>query len=144
MPMQWRDPYDPVECEAYGLAAALDTGPGLTVQGPAKDADINTIVQRFHIGEAVMPPAPDSRFYGDFRGVPDLRGALDQVREGQEKFAALEPRVRARFRNDPVEFLTFVADPDSFEEGVRLGLWKAVVKATVAPVVAPVAPVVSG
>lgn len=43
--------------------------------------------------------------FGDFLGVSDYQTALNQVIEAEEAFDALPAKVRARFDNQPVDFL---------------------------------------
>lgn len=116
----------------------------LAKQSFAEEADINTIVRRFKIsGE--LPTGVRMPEYGDFTSVVDFKSAMDSLAIANEAFDAMPAAVRARFHNDPHEFVEFVADARNIEEARKLGLVPAaeVVKAAVlvAPVVAPVAPV---
>ena len=60
--------------------------------------------------------------FGDFLGVSDYQTALNQVLEDEEAFDALPAKVRARFDNQPVEFLEFCSDEKNHDEMVELGL----------------------
>lgn len=133
-PGVWRHQYD-----GYVDPGTTNLEPSLTVQAPAVDADINVLVQRFGIGRGVMPPVPaDPRYYGDFSDVPDLATALSRVRDAQERFNALDVRVRNRFHNDPVLFLDWVTKSGNFDEAVSLGLLDVkVVQPSVVPGMPP-------
>lgn len=136
----WRHQYDDTDdMLANENTKVYNDQPSLTQQQFANDANLNTIVQRFGIRDGSINPAPlDPSYYGDFTGAPDFRQALDQVRDAEEKFAALPADVRTKFRNDPVELWQFVHDPRNIAESVKLGLLKQDIQAP-APA-APAAP----
>lgn len=96
-------------------------GDSLTVQADAKAADMNFIMDRFQ-KTGQFPGFSSSPAYGDFDNVSDFRTALDLVREAQADFMQLPAKVRARFENDPVQFVEFVEDPGNLEEMDALGL----------------------
>lgn len=115
---EWRSQYDD-----FVDPGTVNLEPSLTVQAPAVDADINVLVERFGIGRGPLPVVPaDPRYYGDFSDVPDLVTALARVKDAQERFNALDVRVRNRFHNDPVLFLDWVSKSGNFDEAVALGL----------------------
>lgn len=124
--IKWRAAYDD-SCEAEGLAAATTFhDESLTQQSFEQDADINVIVRRFGLDKAPLPvEATDPRYYGDFTNVPDLRTALDLVRDAENRFMELPPKLRERFDNSPAKLWHFVNDPDNGPEAVRLGLLRA-------------------
>lgn len=94
-----------------------------TQQQFAEDADINVMMRRFGVAEMQLPPmAHDPKFYGDMSDIPDLRTALERVRDAEEKFMALEPALRARFHNSPALLYEFVMDERNMDEAKRLGL----------------------
>lgn len=110
----------------------------MTQQSEKDDADINVIVERAKRG-ALLTFNPKAPMYGDFTEVPrDLREALVLARRAEDLFMTLDPFVRRRFENDPMQMLDFLNDSKNRDEAVKLGL----VKAPEAPVVAPVEPVV--
>lgn len=92
----------------------------LTDQSQAADADINVIVARVLAGQTL----PEVRMpqYGDFSGIGDYRSAVTAVREMEEDFMKLPAHVRARFENDPQQFLEFFADEKNTDEAVALGI----------------------
>lgn len=98
----------------------------LTVQSDAKDADINTIVERFGL-TGMMPQNVRVPLEEDFTEVFDFRSAMEAMRTAEESFAQLPARVRLRFNNDPAAFVDFcVAEKDgvlvNLEEMRKLGL----------------------
>lgn len=105
------------------LCTIKDFGESLTQQSFSEDADINVIVRRYGLDNAKMPVAPiDPRYYGDFTDVPDLRTALDIVRDAENRFMDLPAALRSRFDNSAAKLWDFVSNPANAEESVRLGL----------------------
>jgi len=111
-------------------AAAIPDGPGLsmTVQSMAEDADINVMLRRFGV-TGQMPVADRLPEYGDFTGISDYQSALHAIHEAEDRFLLLDPKIRARFDNDPQMLLEFVSNPANKPEGVKLGLFKENVNA---------------
>lgn len=93
----------------------------LTKQAFKDECDINTIVERFHItGE--LPQNVRMPSYGDFTGVNDFQSAMNAIAIANEAFDAMPANVRARFHNDPAEFVDFCSDKANLEEAKKLGL----------------------
>lgn len=102
---------DGLRCEDVSLAK----------QSFKEECDINTICRRFGItGE--LPTNVRAPRYGDFTDVVDFQSALNAVREAGESFMLMPAHVRARFQNDPQQFLEFVENDSNRDEAVRLGL----------------------
>lgn len=97
----------------------------LTQQHKANECNINTIVERARRGEMIEQLSKRKPVYGDFRNLPDLRQAMNIVRQAENGFANLDANVRKRFGNDPVKMLDFLNDPANREEAIALGLVKA-------------------
>ncbi len=97
----------------------------LAIQSAEEESNINTIVRRFGLtGELPSDVAiPRS---GDFTGAPDFHTAMNLVRQAQEEFLRVPAHIRARFGNDPGNFIAFVEDDSNREEAARLGLLKMV------------------
>lgn len=124
--MKYRKQYDAERDAEEARLVAIDTGPDTPVQQQFKqDADINELVRRFGLLGKVPEPVTDPRYYGDVADMPDLRTALERIRDAKDRFAALPSRVRTRFRNDPAELFAFLDDPSNRDEAVKLGLLKA-------------------
>lgn len=95
--------------------------PSLTKQSFRDEVDINTIVRRFGLtGE--LPTGVAVPSYGDYSGVVDFHTAMNAVAKANEAFDAMPGEVRARFHNDPQEFLEFFADEANRGEAEKLGL----------------------
>jgi len=100
--------------------------PSLTKQSFKAECDINLIMKRFKKTQGVdfmdSVKTAVSGQYGDFSNVPDYRAALDQVNNAKAMFGSLPSKVRARFSNDPAEFLDFMHDSRNVDEAIALGL----------------------
>lgn len=98
----------------------------MTQQNEKDAADINLIVERAKRG--AVPPTGRGTvpMYGDFTVIPtDLREVLVKAKFAEDLFMTLDPFVRRRFNNDPVEMLDFLNDEKNREEAIKLGLVKA-------------------
>lgn len=131
---QWRSAYDGTE-EAEGAAAiTYCEDESLAQQQFAEEADINVLVKRFGLDKGALPVAPlDPSFYGDFSDVPDLRTALERVREAENRFMDLPAALRAKFDNSAAKLWHWVNDPINSDEAVRLGLLRSEVEQTDPP-----------
>lgn len=107
--------------QASDEAALRCTDPSLTKQADAEDADINTIVRRFNV-TGQLPQNVRMPTYGDFTDIPDFHQAQNAIRMATESFAAMPAHVRARFHNDPHEFVEFCSDDSNRAEAEKLGL----------------------
>lgn len=123
----WFQPHAPYNWD--GLVPDAKTGelvkePSMTKQSFVAECDINNIVREFtttgqlaHINEKAAMGA-----FVDLPDTIDFQQGLEIVRQAEASFAQLPAKVRARFGNDPAEFLAFMADPASQEEAIALGL----------------------
>ena len=94
----------------------------LTHQEFAEESDINTIIDRFGIGENPIEPM-QWKTNVDLMNAPDTyMGVMNQLIEARDQFMSLPAKVRSQFDNDPAMFMDFVSDPSNIEEMVRLGL----------------------
>ncbi|AXH74611.1 MAG: internal scaffolding protein [Microviridae sp.] len=113
--------------------------PSMTKQSFKDECDINNIIRDFtksgqiaHINE---------RGAGRFADLPDqldYQMAMTIAQQANQAFEALPAQIRARFENDPAQFLAFCDDPNNAPELVELGLAEAVPKPQAAPPVAPI------
>lgn len=98
-------------------------GVSRTKQAFAPECDINNIMKRFEKAGIIEHVAKTGGRYGDFTDAPSsYHEAMEQVVLAQQMFLSLPAKVRARFSNDPGEFLSFVGDPANQDELIRLGL----------------------
>lgn len=94
----------------------------ITQQSEKADADINVIVERAKRG-AQIPVYERVPRYGDFSEVPqDLRVALNELEFAKNLFMSLDPIIRFRFQNDPVQMCEFLSDVKNRDEAIQLGL----------------------
>lgn len=102
----------------------LTLDPSMTKQSFVAECDINNIVRDFtqhgmiqHINERAAMGA-----FVDLPDTMDYQQALEIARQAQTAFDQLPAKVRARFDNDPTEFLAFMQDPANQDEAIELGL----------------------
>lgn len=95
--------------------------PSLAKQSFAEECDINVIVRRFGL-TGQLPVGVRMPTFSDFLDVPDYHSAMNAIREAQEAFYEMPGEVRARFHNDPGEFVGFCSDEKNRDEAVKLGL----------------------
>ena len=107
-----------------------DFAPSMTRQEFADECDINTIMSRYEQAGAISHVNRAMPVYMDVTAVPDLRGALDAMREATLAFQSLPAVVRREFDNDPQKFVDFAQDPANLEKMRDWGLAPA---AEVAP-----------
>lgn len=113
---------------AYGEKYRCDvenTEPSMTKQSFRDECDINVIMKKWEKTGVIDHVRDIQGQYGDFTDVKDYRSALDAVIQAQEAFDGFPAELRARFSNDPAQFLDFVQDPSNMEEMISLGLAEA-------------------
>lgn len=95
--------------------------PSLAQQQFGPEVDINVMLERFGV-TGQMPTGVRVPQYGDFTQVNDFRSGLHVVMAARDEFMKLPAKLRARFENDPQQFLEFCSDKDNLPELRRLGL----------------------
>lgn len=93
----------------------------MTQQDDAKDADINVIVSRF-IKSGQLPQMIQPALSGDFTNALDFRECQDKLTAANQAFAEIPAKIRARFSNDPAQFIEFASNPENLEELRKMGL----------------------
>lgn len=117
----FRTPYNYDTNAASDESATTCKDPSMAQQSSKEETDINTIVERFGLtGE--LPSGVRAPQYGDFTAVTDYHTALNAVAIANEAFDEMPWKIRARFHNDPENFVKFVADPANRDEAIKLGL----------------------
>jgi len=122
MPGDRRQDYD-------GLAPDPKTGelvyqPSMTKQSFVAECDINNIVKEY-TPQAMAQLTLMNLQAGNFQDLPDAsdyQTMLETLRRTDEAFALLPAKIRARFDNDPAQFVEFFNDPANQEEAIKLGL----------------------
>lgn len=138
-----RHPYiNPLEGPRPELDCSADAG--VTKQAHKDECDINRIMERFQRRGVLDHVARFEGQYGEFGDSISFHQAQQTLVAAQEAFDTLPAAVRARFKNDPAEFLDFVQDEKNAQEMFELGLRSKppapVVDETGAPVEPPAAP----
>jgi phage internal scaffolding protein len=130
-----RTPYNYNRDDASNESGLECQDPTLAQQQFREECDINTIMERFgRTGELVAPVRMPQ--YGDFDGINDYHSAMNAIVEAQSAFDQLPAKIRARFGNDPAEFVEFAMNEENRDEAIRLGLVEAAIQAP-APVSEP-------
>lgn len=98
--------------------------PSRTKQSFVAQCDINNIIKQFRqTGQiAHMSARALQGTYEDLPDPMDFQDALNIVLDSEAAFATLPSQVRARFGNDPNEFLSFMANPANQDEIIKMGL----------------------
>lgn len=117
MAVKIRKPYDPSQREQITFKK-----PSKAKQSFMDECNINTIMSKYEKTGMIEHLARTEGQYGDFSEIHDYHSALDQIILAQDAFESLPAQVRARFSNDPGEFLLFFQDPRNADEARRLGL----------------------
>lgn len=99
-----------------------DFEPTKTKQSDAESADINWIMKRYEQTGQLPEMIRGEPSYGDFSDMGSYQEALNIVQFAQAQFYALDAHIRARFGNDPAQFLAFTNNPENAAEMVKLGL----------------------
>lgn len=116
-----RTPFN-YDTDAASQATGLDCGPETKTQQQFKDeVDINTIVERFGVtGE--MPEKFNFPTEQDFTETFDFQSAMNVTIQARDEFMKMPAKTRARFQNDPQQFMEFMHDDGNIEEAIRMGL----------------------
>lgn len=90
-------------------------------QNHKKECDINHIMRKFQKTGVVEHVKKHSGKYAD---VPsgDYREAQETITTANTMFEELPSRARAKFNNDPFQFLEYVQNPENLESLHKLGL----------------------
>ena len=110
------------EREAYAAARKEFYGPSLTMQEFKEETEMSNILAKYRKTGQLPAMIKKDPKYGDFSDVPNYQEALARVAFAQEQFMALPAKVRAKFDNNPSEFLKFAQDPKNEKEMIELGL----------------------
>ena len=96
---------------------------GRTKQGPKKECDINWIVEKSRRTGMLVSGNKRRPLWADVSEVPSFGEAMMIVKEAQEKFEGLDPKIRRRFGNDPMKLIQYLENPElDINEAVELGL----------------------
>lgn len=110
------------------FAAETDTHKGVIFDAPTlcqqhfrDECDINNIMARF-MKTGVLPSVNSSTYdYFDAGESLTYHDACNIIAQAEDVFSQLPAVVRARFNNEPGEYLAFFENPENYEEAVKLG-----------------------
>ena len=81
----------------------------------------NYVIERVLRGQDITLNAQP--MFGDFTDIPSsYHEALNVVTRAKQNFMLLDAKLRARFDNDPGQFVEFVSNPENKDECIKLGL----------------------
>jgi len=103
----------------------------LTKQEFLEESDINVIISRYRKTGVLPNTFGDVGSYGDFSNVTNFQDAMIKIHEAEDMFMSLPANVRAKFENDPGQFLEFADNPENQDALVEMGI---IDKASVKPV----------
>lgn len=116
-------PFQAVRQPLRDLSITFPPNSRWTKQSFAAECDINTIMARYQsTGEmpVINQLAPQ---YLDATGF-DYQTMQNQIVEANQLFSQLPSALRARFQNDPGQFIDYCHDPENLPEMRKLGLVK--------------------
>lgn len=96
-------------------------GESMTQQSDADECDINVIMKKYGPG-GQLPQVIGKPLYGDFSEALEYRDAVEMIRAADEAFQEIPAKIRARFNNDPQEFIEWATDPENLDEVRKAGL----------------------
>ncbi len=102
----------------------LDPGEGRTKQSFAEESNINLIMAKYEKTGMLDHFNEHQGEYADFIGASDYHTSMNLIREAGEAFMTIPAGVRAKFANDPAQFLAFVQDAENLDQMVEMGLAK--------------------
>jgi len=103
----------------------LSSGVSKTRQEFRESADVNVLVARYRRGTP-FPAGRDVGAYIDARGGAEgLHAALNLVREAEDRFMALDARVRKACENSAEGLMALLGDESRVDESIELGLREA-------------------
>lgn len=92
-----------------------------TKQSFKDECDINKLMARYQATGELPVINERAPMYLDVTGI-DFQESMNFISGAQTLFNELPSGVRARFHNDPAQFLDFTSDPKNHEELAKMGL----------------------
>lgn len=94
----------------------------LTKQSFQTECDINHIVKNNALVAPLTPQQYQALNFQDLGNAVDYHTAKNYLIEAENSFMSLSADIRARFQNDPGQFLDFVQNADNQQELIDMGL----------------------
>ena len=98
------------------------TEEGMTKQSFKDECDLNIILKKYQSTGQLPDMIKQNPQYGDFSALPDYQEAVAIVQMAETQFNSLNAHIRAKFQNDPAQFLAFATDSSNLPEMVKMGL----------------------
>ena len=89
---------------------SFKNSPSMTKQAFAKDADINTIMDKY-TKTGVLPSGTRAPMFGDFSSGEEYQNIQNKLIKAENDFGLLPSDVRERFDNDVKALLDFASNP---------------------------------
>lgn len=112
-----RKPYDKHERLTFTCK-----GETMTQQNFQDECDINKIMEQYKRTGIIEHIKDQIGSYVDLPNETDYQGALNIVIGAKETFEELPGTLRAKFQNDPIQFLNYMDSPKNLDEKRELGL----------------------
>lgn len=116
----------------------------LALQSAKDECDVNVIMKKYEKSGLITHMNTFEGFYADVSAVPSLADAFHVVEAASAQFMELPADLRARFENDPEQYLAFVMNPDNRDEMIKLGMIEKPKEGTVVVPPSPPLPVQGG
>lgn len=118
--MKFATPYNAGKRETN--FATMNKEPTMTQQSDRDTTNINVIVARYMKSGQPLPQVTEPGKFGDFTGISSFTDAMEMITKAKESFHEIPAQIRAKFNNDPAQFLTFIHDEKNIPELVKMGL----------------------
>lgn len=98
--------------------------PSKTDQQYKDEVDVNEIIRRYK-KDGIVPHVKNiNAQFADVSDIPDLMQGMERIAHAKEEFLRVPASIRAKHKNNVVDFYNWLADPANKEEAVELGLMK--------------------
>ncbi len=99
--------------------------PSLTKRSFKNECDVNQVMARFEKTGVIDHVNQRRPVYTDVSNFEDYQTSIGIVLSAHRQFEQLPSKIRARFENDPGEFLKFIENPENKQEAIEIGLIEA-------------------
>lgn len=106
----------------HARVQSINDDPSMAKQSMADETNINAIMKKYDRTGLVTHINKHGGTYGEMPSHEDFHAAMNVVASSTQMFDELPATIRARFLNDPSNFLHFVGDEENRDEMVEMGL----------------------
>jgi phage internal scaffolding protein len=100
----------------------INNQPSLAQQQFKDECDVNKIMKKYEQTGQIYHLNKKQGVYADLSTINNYQEMLHDIQKAEEAFDSLPAEVRYKFRNDPSQLITFLADPQNKEEAIKIGL----------------------